>query len=171
MTEANFNQEASQPWSRKKVICFGVIISTVVIVTLFCLSFMSGCREHMKYDCGLQLRHIGVGCRMYAETHEGRLPSQWSDLSEVEDGMAWDKMFRCPMSGHESGNWEQVDLWADYRLIPGRTTNDPPNVILAIELLSNHKSGANVLLVDGSSGWLSAAQVLGQAPMPKWVGK
>jgi prepilin-type processing-associated H-X9-DG protein len=169
MSESIPNAEVAQPWSRRKAILLGAIAAVLMIGTIFCLSLISGCREHMKYDCGLQFRHIGVGCRMYAEKHDGRLPSKWSDLSEVEDGPPWHKMLRCPMSGHEAGIEAQVDLWADYRLIPGRSTNDPPHEILAIELLSNHKLGANVLFVDGSSTWLTREQVLGTAPMPKWV--
>jgi len=134
----------------------------VVIGGLFALIISQQIKKLMKYECGLQFRHIGVGCRMYGEAHEGRLPSKWSDLDEVKDGPPWHKMLHCPMSGHEAGIESQVDLWADYRLIPGRTTNDPPNTVLAIELLSNHKSGANVLFVDGSSTWWPAAKILGE---------
>ena len=146
------------------------ILGTLVFIGgLFALIISQQIKRLMKYECGLQLRHIGVGCRMYAQKNDGRMPSKWSDLSAVEDGPPWHKMLRCPRSGHEVGIEAQVDLWADYRLISGRTTNDSPYTILAIERLSNHKSGANVLFVDGSSAWLTAAQVLGQQPMPKWV--
>jgi prepilin-type processing-associated H-X9-DG protein len=105
-------------------------------------------------------------CRVYAAEHNGQFPAQWSDLTWSDLGgienTTWDRLFVCPMSGHGVGDWEQVDLWADYRLIPGRTTNNPPDTVLAIELLSNHKSGANVLFVDGSSTWWPAKRILGE---------
>jgi prepilin-type processing-associated H-X9-DG protein len=164
MPEANTNSEASRPWTRKAM-GFGVF-TVVAVLTIVGLSLMGGCGEHMKYHCGQQLRYLGVGCRMYATTHDGRLPSKWSELSEVEDGMAWDKLLCCPVSGHAAGSWAQADFWADYRLIPGRTTNDPPDTVLAIEPLSNHKTGANVLFVDGSSQWWPAKRVLGEKTLP-----
>lgn len=167
MPAATPNSAVGQPWFGK-AIGLGVI-TVAVVLTLVSFSLAGGCREHMKYHCDRQFRHIGVGCRMYAEKHEGRLPSKWSDLSEIEDGPPWHKMLRCPKSGHEAGIEAQVDLWADYRLIPGRTTNDPPYTILAIELLSNHKTGANVLFVDGSSVWLTREQVLGSAAYPAFM--
>jgi prepilin-type processing-associated H-X9-DG protein len=55
-------------------------------------------------------------------------------------------------------------LWADYRLLPGRTTNDPPDRVLAVEPLANHgSSGANVLFVDGSCEWWPVSRFLGPA--------
>ncbi len=73
----------------------------------------------------------------------------------------WAKLLRCPSTRHDIGIWPQVDLWADYRLLPGRSTNDPSDLILVIEPLGNHGSaGANVLFVDGSTQWWPASRVL-----------
>lgn len=160
--------ECHQP-TRGKRIGWYILGVLVVIGGLFVLLISKQIKKIMKYECGLQLRHIGLGCRMYADMHNGRMPSKWTDLREVKDGPPWHKMLRCPSGGHEAGIEAQVDLWAGYRLIPGLTTNDPPHTILAIELLSNHETGANVLFVDGSSAWLTAAQVLGREPLPNWM--
>lgn len=112
-------------------------------------------------DCQSQLREIGWHCRNYADQHHGLFPSLWIDLRVDETNGDWRIDFRCPYGGHNPGAWENIDLWSDYRLIPGRTTNDPPNRILAVENLADHKgTGANVLYVDGSTQWLSVSNLL-----------
>jgi len=168
MSDSIITTDLHQPPRRKRIgwYILGVL---VVIGGLFVLLISKQIKKIMKYECGLQLRHIGLGCRMYADTHNGRMPSKWTDLREVKDGPPWYKMLRCPMGGHEEGIEAQVDLWADYRLISGRTTNDPPHTILAVEQLSNHETGANVLFVDGSSTWLTAAEILGKEPILQWI--
>jgi len=166
MAESNPNREISRPMSRKMATWLGVVCGAVMVMVLLVLSLWQGHREHMKYDCGLQLRNIGRRCRIYAAEHNGVFPGKWSelewnDLDGIED-TTWDRLFVCPMSGRPVGKWGQVDGWFTYRLIPGRTTNDQPGTVLAIELLSDRESGGNVLFVDGSSTWWSASLILSE---------
>lgn len=151
----------------KIFLALGIIV--VVAPILYLVAVVIAMQAHLKDDCQMLLaRNLGVECRVYAAKHDGQFPAKWSDLEwDDMDGitnMTW--VFACPTVGHGPGNLKQVDLWSDYRLIPGRTTNDAPDTVLAIEPLSNHKTGANVLYVDGSSRWLSRAQVLG---LPKRI--
>lgn len=143
-------------------------ITVVAAPVLYIAAVMIGLKAHLKDDCRMMLaRNLGVECRVYAAKHDGQFPTKWSDLEWDEmDGitnMTW--VFACPTDGHGPGNAKQVDLWSDYRLIPGRTTNDSPDTVLAIEPLSNHETGANVLFVDGSSQWWPAKRVLGEKAM------
>ncbi len=95
------------------------------------------------------------------DKHLTRSELKWDDMGGITN-TTWDRLFACPTVGHGAGDWKQVDYWTDYRLIPGRTTNDPIDTVLAIEPLSNHKTGANVLFVDGSSQWWPAKRVLNE---------
>jgi len=116
----------------------------------------------VRLDCECNLRQLGLRCREYAAEHNGHFPSAWVELNFVGDDTNWAKLLRCPQTDHEIGAWTQVDLWADYRLLPGRTTNDPPDRILALEPLGNHGSaGANVLFVDGATQWWPLSRLLG----------
>jgi prepilin-type processing-associated H-X9-DG protein len=163
MTEAKVN--SSMSWGAKLLIAAGILV--VAMPILYIAAVMFGLRAHLKDDCReLHLRQIGVRCRMHAIDHGGRFPAKWSELEWDDAGgitnTTWGKLFVCPTVGHDPGDWASVDQWCDYRLIPGRTTNDLPQTVLAIEPLSNHKTGANVLFVDGSSQWWPANRVLGE---------
>ena len=153
----------------KVFIAFGIVV--VVAPVLYIAAVTLGLRSHLKHDCGMQLRNIGERCWEHAEKHGGQFPSKWSELEwDDMDGIentTWDRQFVCPTVGHGVGRWKQVDLWSDYRLVPGRTTNDATGTVLAIEPLSNHGTGANVLFVDGSSVWWPVDKVVGQKPAPQ----
>jgi prepilin-type processing-associated H-X9-DG protein len=154
--------------SAKIFIAVGII--AVAAPVLYVVAVMTGLKAHLKDDCRMLLaRNLGVECRVHAAKHDGQFPIKWSDLERDDmngiTNMTW--VFACPTVGHGPGNSKQVDLWSDYRLIPGRTINDAPDTVLAIEPLSNHKTGANVLFVDGSSQWWPAAKVIGQKPTPQ----
>jgi prepilin-type processing-associated H-X9-DG protein len=146
-----------------------VIASIVVLgVVVFVLAVRQGFKGLARTDCGESLRQIGLRCREYAASHDGRFPSTWVELKFVGEDANWAQLLRCPSTGHGVGDWAQVDLWADYRLIPGRTTNDPPGTILAVEPLANHGStGANVLFVDGCNQWWPAWRILGREKAPR----
>ena len=122
----------------------------------------------MRQECEISLNHnIGLRCRQYAMEHGGRFPNLWADLGPLEPGSNWPVVFRCPATDHAVGQWDRLDIWSDYRLLPGRTTNDPPKTLLVIEPLANHSGkGANVLFVDGSTVWWSASRVLSNLPGP-----
>jgi prepilin-type processing-associated H-X9-DG protein len=160
-------QETQSKLSLAAKISIAVGIIVVAAPVLYVVAVMIALKVHLKDDCRMLLaRNLGVECRVYAAKHDGRFPTKWSDF-ELDDmhGMTnttWARQFVCPTVGHGPGDWQQVDLWSDYRLIPGRTTNDSPDTVLAIEPLSNHKTGANVLFVDGSSQWWPAKRILGE---------
>jgi prepilin-type processing-associated H-X9-DG protein len=139
-------------------------IIAVVVVVMLVSAYRAAWGKMVRLDCQSNLRQIGLRCREYAVVQDGHFPSTWVELNLVGDDANWAKLLRCPLTGHEVGIWAQVDLWADYRLLPGRSTNDPPDRILALEPLANHGSaGANVLFVDGGTQWWPASRLLGAA--------
>jgi prepilin-type processing-associated H-X9-DG protein len=157
--------KTKQSWILKIVLVAGILI--LVAPVLYVGLVMMALKAHLKDDCGTQLRiSIGVRLREYAAKHEGRFPNKWSELEWDDMGgitnTTWPRVFICPTVGHGPGDWNRVDLWCDYILIPGCTTNDSNQKVLAIEPLANHKTGVNVLFADGSSAWWPADYLLSQ---------
>jgi hypothetical protein len=157
--------DSSRPSTRRKVWKTIAIIAGIAIVWLALALFFAvkaALRKAWRMECQYNLRQIGLDCREYAAGHVGRFPSTWVELNFVGEETNWARVLRCPSTEHAIGVWTNVDFWADYHLLPGRTTNDPPDTILALEPLANHESkGANVLLVDGSTQWWPVARILG----------
>ena len=157
-------EPASPPKGRRLTVILAVVGFIVVLCPiLFLLAMSQGFKGLARTDCRESLRQIGLCCREYAAAHNGKFPSAWVELNLVGENAGWAQLLRCPWTGHEVGIWTNVDLWADYRLIAGRSTSDPPGTVLAIEPLANHGStGANVLFVDGSVQWWPAARIAGR---------
>jgi hypothetical protein len=164
MTEINSSSNYGFHWPPPlKILAVVTVIFAVVVVIVvsFC---KKGWEGMLRLDCQCNLRTISLRCREYAAEHGGHFPSTWVELNCVGDDANWAKLLRCPSTHHEIGIWAQVDLWSDYRLLPGRSTNDPPDTILALEPLGNHGSaGANVLFTDGGTQWWSQSHLLGLA--------
>jgi len=160
-------QETRAGLSLTAKLFIAVGITVVAAPVLYVVAVMIAMKAHLKDDCRmLHLRNIGVRCREHAVKYNGQFPGKWSELEWDDMGgitnSTWGRQFVCPTVGHGAGDWKLVDFWSDYRLIPGRTTNDSPDTVLAIEPLSNHETGANVLFVDGSLAWWPAAKIIGQ---------
>mgnify|MGYP000889433499 CR=1 FL=1 len=158
------DSEPKTKYRTARAILIAVAIVTLALPFLYVGAVTVGLRAHMDYDCRLQLRNLGVALREHAEVHGGHMPNRWSEMTwvgiEDVEKTSWPRLFVCPAVGHEPGTWSQVDLWSDYHLIPGCTTNDPAGTVLAIEPLSNHKKGVNVLFVNGSTAWWPASNLL-----------
>ena len=136
----------------------GVVL---VVVIMMASAYNKAWEKMLRLDCLNNLRQLGLICREYAATHNGKFPSTWVELNFVGEYTNCAKLLCCPSTHHEVGIWTRVDAWANYRLLPDRSTNDTPDQILAIEPLGNHGSaGANVLFVDGGTAWWSARRVL-----------
>ncbi len=154
-------RNSSKVYSLKRICIILVGVVVLVGVIIVASAYKKAWEKMVRLDCQSNLRQIGLKCREYAAEHAGHFPSTWAELNLVGDDANWAKLLRCPSTRHEIGTWTQVDSWADYRLLPERSTNDSPIRILAIEPLGNHGSaGANVLFVDGGTQWWPALRVL-----------
>ena len=93
--------------------------------------------------CGANLRAIGQSCLMYAEGHDGRLPSSLDVLlTGGRKAYLQPRDVICPESKMR------------YVYIPRRSSRGDPRHVLAYEPLSNHESeGGNVLYLDGHAKW------------------
>lgn len=158
-------QETQSSLSLTAKISIAVGIIVVAAPVLYVIAVMFAMKAHLYEDCGRSLRvNLGLRLREHAEKHDGHFPDKWSELEWDDMGgitnTTWPRVFVCPTAGHEPGHWKNVDLWCDYVLIPGCTLSDTKEKVLAIEPLANHKTGVNVLFVDGSSAWWPAAYLL-----------
>jgi len=143
-------------WLRA-ILLLALPVAAILTITVGSELFRSY-EECRRMGCAVNLKQLGLLCYAYAEENDGAFPSRWSDLKSIDH--ATNAQFYCPASGHAAGNWEGVDLWADYRLTPNLTTNVPPDTVLAIEPLANHDAaGANVLFADGHVAWWTASQI------------
>jgi hypothetical protein len=106
-----------------------------------------------KEQCLAQLRSIGNAIKLFREDNEGKFPK---DLKEaISESSTDDKIIRCPaLSGIESGlqfiNWSSV--------LKGEIPSEFPMVFDS--KLKNHRSGLNVLTVDGKSFWDEGGQYI-----------
>ena len=162
MAETNLvSKDSSHRASLRWILATVASITVFVVVAMLVSAYKTAWEKMVRLDCQGNLRQVSLKCFEYAALHEGHFPSTWVELNLVGDDANWAKLLRCPSTRHEIGVWTQVDSWADYRLLPGRSTNDSPDRILAIEPLGNHGSvGANVLFVDGGTQWWPASRVL-----------
>jgi hypothetical protein len=139
---------------RRTRILFGVCLVACAAIAAFAVHSLSVAWK--RDQCGQQLKRLGVDLRIFASKHEGRFPSSWSGLAPVGDLQNWLRQFQCPAGTHPKGDWDSVDAWADYRLVPGRSTNDPPDTVLATESAAYHGGkGRHVLYVRGHVEWRS----------------
>ena len=114
--------------------------------------------QSRRTHCASCLRSLSMACIVYSMDFEGKYPTNWSSVAEHYAHAG--KLFDCkskPGIPHDS--IEGVDEWSDFILVPGITTNDSPDTILAYEPLSNHRgTGANVVDREGNPRWVSPVE-------------
>jgi len=88
------------------------------------------------------LRGIGQGMYIYANSHEEKFPPNFKAL--IDDNECAPKQFVCPSSEATVG-----DLNACFAYIPGQTIDDDPLNVVAYEKPGCHQNeGGNVLFQD-----------------------
>ncbi|HRT10636.1 MAG TPA: hypothetical protein P5233_19820 [Candidatus Paceibacterota bacterium] len=112
--------------------------------------------RYQRARCNETLKLLGNAIQTYQAEQQGRLPRQFSALSNELSNPAF---LICPGSGHTPGNFSNADSWADYTLVDWpallETNSVPTSYPIAYDRsLSNHGGrGVNVLTVDGFVRW------------------
>jgi prepilin-type processing-associated H-X9-DG protein len=98
------------------------------------------------------LKQIGLGCHMYAQTNDENFPVEGLD-ELYPTYIASKEVFVCPSAFHTK---EEIDPGSpevkviDYAYVKGLRAADRPRLVLAYEKEAWHEGKRNVLFVDGS---------------------
>jgi len=135
------------------------IIEVLVVVAIFILMvavltpFVRITRMRAaSINCADNLREISLGLHAYAADQNGAFPPNLGALypNYVQDA----KVFDCPAS-KAAGTADKPD----YIYIEGLKETSPLEEVIVYDLDGNHKrSGRNVLRLNGSVGWVAAAE-------------
>ncbi len=146
------------------LVLFGIV--TIGLVILYNHTITRVNRIH----CGINLRQIALACKMYANDQPGQIyPDSFQTVVLAQD--LTDLVFNCPSSNQtpaSTGGGTDPKIWASklsvasgtcsYIYITGHTDNDPGNMVLAYEPLSNHNDGSNFVFIDGHTDWFDQKQ-------------
>ena len=103
------------------------------------------------------LSSIGKASLMYSMDHARAYPSSWSDLAGEYAGNP--KLYDCRSNGPLRGTIKDIDLLADFIIVPGLTEDSPPDAVFAYEPLDNHSGrGGNVLFANGAVEWMGPTE-------------
>jgi hypothetical protein len=141
----------------------GLLIAVVVIVvlcafgsSLFTIFIVPAKMNARRVQCEHTLSALGYACAMYEGDHNGSYPTNWGSITNYAESA---RLFRCVGVSASPGALESVDEWSDFILVPGLSSNDPFDTILAYEPLRNHHGeGGNVLLRNYEVYWRSAKE-------------
>ena len=135
-----------------------------VLTTIACLGVLAGlllpavstARERARRtQCMSNLSQIGRLCMVYAVEHDEHFPPDFKALEDLADVSP--KVFVCPTTGKQPGDFASVDEWSDYVLVPNRSGNDAAGTVLAFSKRECYRGkGGNVLTVDGAVQWCQA---------------
>lgn len=133
-----------------------------------CSIAQNGVELEYRENCGVNLKSIAQALQLYAHGQGGRFPDSFDALAESEPGLGI-TLFICPSTPeHNNLSHEQrlIDVIKSGRSQlsyiysgKGLTTTSPSNAILAYETLLNHRTGANVVYVNGSVEFIDKRQV------------
>ncbi len=121
-----------------------------LVVAMFVPRFFQAKETAQSTMCINNLIQLARACILYANDHEGALPSKLSEL--YRDYVADLGVFMCPVSKKEISE-ATIDAVSDYELaIPGAKLGeikDPGNTIMLLEKEPRHGPGRNVAYADG----------------------
>jgi prepilin-type processing-associated H-X9-DG protein len=118
--------------------------------------------------CTNNMRQLAVACIMYANDHDGVLPSKLSDVypAYVPDL----DLFVCPVHKGKKISKERIDAESDYKLlIPGKNLGEierPAETVMISEKEPNHRGGRNAAYADGHVEWVSEGKGKAQGRSP-----
>lgn len=143
------------------------IVTSALVVALVMIAFaaMSAAitfppvvrarEQARRIVCMSNLRQIGLGCKMWAEDHDGEYPSSLA-LEDLYPKYLSLNVLVCPSTEDEVTTAEETDEKGSYVYVSGlRADADfPSDTVLIYDRKGNHGEGRNVLLVDGHVEWV-----------------
>jgi hypothetical protein len=99
-------------------------------------------------DCLSNVKTIGLACAMYADSHDGRLPRSFEDLTNV---IKSDKVFVCP-SAKDQTHYSYAFTGAT------NVWGVSANTVVLLEIEANHQGKRALLFDDGHAEMKSDAR-------------
>jgi prepilin-type processing-associated H-X9-DG protein len=145
------------------------VVGIGVLIGLFFMLFVpTMCRSSEaanRIKCSSNLRQLGLAMKLFADSHDGRLPANWRELAENSEITA--DVFICPSGpdtrafGDEAKTWTATlddpaahhssYFYAGHGLQLASLTDQD---IVAFELDADHSNdGVNLLFADGHVDW------------------
>ncbi len=113
-------------------LAFVVVIVIIFIVLL--TPFIHNIRARAKIiACEEDLQEIGLGLKLYASEHEGKFPSNLSELVE--------------------GGYVETEKVFDYHYTTGYTASSSSDAAIVFDKLGKHKEAKHVLYIGGDIKW------------------
>ncbi len=110
------------------------VVVIVIIFIILLTPFIHNIRTRTKIiACEENLQGIGSGLKLYASEHEGRFPSNLSELVE--------------------GGYVETGKVFDYHYTTGYTISFPSDTAIVFDKLEKHKDRKHVLYISGDIKW------------------
>ncbi len=139
----------------------GIVTSAIVLVLVpmqaaMLLPALARARESARRAvCMSNLKQIGLGCKMWAQDHDGEYPSSLALEDLYPDYISELRVFVCPSTEDEVTRAEEIDENGSYVYVTGLSEDSPPDAVLAYDREENHGGeGRSVLFVDGHVEWV-----------------
>ena len=129
-----------------------VIVAIVVVLGAMLSSVIVRQVRRVKHQWAVaqvafDLSEVGQVCSRYAASHDGRFPSNLTEV--IESGRA-QGILTSPLFGPGGDRFAGVEGWSKCHLVAGRRTNDPAKSVLAWCMDTSGGNSDEVLLtVDG----------------------
>ena len=165
--ETGWHQKSVTPFPGASILGSqqSLLLGQSALMTSVLLPSLSKARETAnRVKCGSNLRQIGMGCLIYANDHNGKLPPDQGTLLKEADLTL--PVFLCP-SGNTTvppevlaGNLDAKATWvnqhSDYVYLGAGKTQATANAetVIAYEKDNHHNDGMNMLFGDGHVEYL-----------------
>jgi len=152
--------------SRTKVLLGAIIVALLI-------AGMLGAQHHLRAVhrstrqtmCVHNLKFLSASLKAYADDHGGRFPDRLAELwpeyiVNLQDLICPEVQVICrrkygvPHPYPEDPNPDTIERLSSYIYVPGYTTEDPADTVVAYEKEDNHFGrGRSLLYLDGRGAW------------------
>jgi len=129
----------------------GIVLNLVILPAVLLPAVASAREKARRVHCMSNLKQIGLAAHMYSMDNQEQFPPDLQSLSKHANAP---KLFVCPATGKQPGDFSSIDEWSDYTLVPNRSQSDPGDTVLAFSKPHCYQDkGGNIVFVDGHVRW------------------
>lgn len=150
----------------RKWLLRGVGFGFALALAFFLFCRLQNARQSARRTmCVHNLKILAIGLESYAEEHDGRFPDRLSALYPTyittldvfvcpELRVKYKRDCGVPHPFSSEPTPEQIDSLCSYALVPGLSTSDDKDTVIAYEKVDNHSGmGRSLLYLDGHGAW------------------